>query len=94
MKKTALIQEIQEKTNFSKDEVELVVNTLLDVITDTLKDGESVSLFGFGSFVVTKRKPKEVYIPGTTKKVLIEEKNSVKFKPSNKLKSIVENASD
>ncbi len=94
MKKSTLIKEIHKSTNLPKEKIETTVNTFLDTITQTLKEGESVSLFGFGSFLLIKRKPKEVYIPGTTKKVLIKEKYSIKFKPSNKLKAIIENPED
>ena len=94
MKKTTIISEIQAKTNFPYKDIENVVNTTLQVILDCLKEGESVSIYGFGSFKIYKRKAKEVYVPGTKNKVLLKEKNAVKFIPSNKLKELVENADD
>ncbi|HGZ70226.1 MAG TPA: HU family DNA-binding protein, partial [Nitratifractor sp.] len=37
-----------------------------------------------------KKNAREIYIPGTTKKVQVEEKYGIRFKPSKKLKSIIE----
>ena len=90
MKKSMLINEISDKTGLPKPEVETIVNSMLDSITDALKARESVSFIGFGSFVPVKKNAREIYIPGTTKKVHVEEKYGIKFKPSKKLKSIIE----
>jgi len=94
MKKSMLITEISEKTGLPKSEVEIIVNTMIDSITDALKAREAVSFIGFGSFVPVKKNAREIYIPGTTKKVKVEEKYGVKFKPSKKLKSIIENSGE
>ena len=92
MKKSMLINEIAEKTELPKSEVEVIVNSMLESITDALKAREAVSFIGFGSFVPVKKNAREIYIPGTTTKVKVEEKYGVKFKPSKKLKSIIEEA--
>jgi nucleoid DNA-binding protein len=92
MKKSMLINEIAEKTGLPKTEVEVILNSMLDSITDALKARESVSFIGFGSFVPVKKNAREIYIPGTTKKVQVQEKYGVRFKPSKKLKAIVENS--
>jgi len=90
MKKSMLINEIAQKTGLPKAEIEIVINTMLDSITESLKDREAVSFIGFGSFVPVKKNAREIYIPGTTKKVKVKEKYGIRFKPSKKLKSIVE----
>ena len=90
MKKSMLINEVADKTGLPKSEVEVIVNTMLDSVTDALKAREAVSFIGFGSFVPVKKNAREIYIPGTTKKVQVEEKYGIRFKPSKKLKSIIE----
>ncbi len=92
MKKSMLVAEIAEKTGLPKGEVEVIINSMLDSITDALKAREAVSFIGFGSFVPVKKNAREIYIPGTTNKVKVEEKYGVRFKPSKKLKSIIEQA--
>lgn len=90
MKKSTIISEITEKTNLPKKEVVLVVDTMLDVITTSLKEGDSVSISGFGSFLLVERKPKELYLPGTKNKVYVKAKRAVRFRPSKKLKDLIE----
>lgn len=90
MKKSMLINDIADKTGIPKSEVEVIINSMLDSITDALKAREAVSFIGFGSFVPVKKNAREIYIPGTTKKVQVEEKYGIRFKPSKKLKSVIE----
>jgi len=85
-----LINEVAEKTGLPRGEVEVIVNSMLDSVTEALKAREAVSFIGFGSFVPVKKNAREIYIPGTTKKVKVEEKYGIRFKPSKKLKSIIE----
>jgi len=94
MKKTMLIQEVSQKTKLSKEEVAIIVNSILDSITNALTNKESVSFLGFGSFKPIKKREREVYIPGTNQKVKIKEKYSVKFTPSKKLKFLMEDIID
>ena len=50
MNKAELAQSLSEKLNVSKREGEDMLNTLLDIITATLKKGDEVVLTGFGAF--------------------------------------------
>ncbi len=90
MKKSLLITEVSNNTGLPREDVEKIVNSMLESITDALKSRESVSFLGFGSFVPVKKRAREIYIPGTTTKVKVDEKYSVQFKPSKRLKSIIE----
>ncbi len=90
MKKSTLIYEVHMQTKYPKANVEKVVNSMIDVMTNSLKEGDSVSLYGFGSFLISKREAKEVFLPGSSIKVKVPSKTVVKFKPSKKLKTILE----
>lgn len=50
MNKVELADAIVHKTGLPKKDVELVVETMLDVITNSLNNGEEVRLTGFGTF--------------------------------------------
>lgn len=50
MNKATLIETIVAKTGLNKSTAETVIDTLLDVITTTIKKGDFVSLTGFGKF--------------------------------------------
>jgi len=90
VKKSVLINEVAKKTGISKKETELIINTMLDTIVETLKNKEAVSFLGFGTFEPIKKNARDIYIPGTTKKVHVEEKYSIRFKPGKTLKKEIQ----
>ena len=55
MNKAELIEAIASKTELTKTDVDKVVSSLIDVITDALAKGDKVSLKGFGNFEVRQR---------------------------------------
>ena len=56
MNTTQQIEHIAATTDLSKAAAGRVLSTVLESVTKTLKKGGTVSLVGFGSFGVTKRK--------------------------------------
>lgn len=50
MNKVELINSIAQKTKLSKKDVEAALETMLEIITDTLKAGGEVTLTSFGTF--------------------------------------------
>jgi len=55
MNKADLAQSLSEKLNVSKREAEEMINSLLELITSSLKKGEEVVLTGFGAFSAKER---------------------------------------
>lgn len=55
MNKPELISKISEKIGVEKSVVEKVINALVEVVTETLKDGGEVALTGFGTFSARQR---------------------------------------
>lgn len=55
MTKDELIDQVANKTNLSKKDTELVINTTLETITKTLQEGGKVVFTGFGIFSVNQR---------------------------------------
>ncbi|UJF19767.1 HU family DNA-binding protein [Vibrio sp. SS-MA-C1-2] len=55
MNKSQLIDQIAEKADISKAAAGRALDVFIESITDTLKEGEQVSLVGFGSFSVKDR---------------------------------------
>jgi DNA-binding protein HU-beta len=56
MNKAELIDVISAKVGVSKKETEDVVDTMVDTIIAKLKDGDEVTLTGFGAFSARTRK--------------------------------------
>ena len=55
MKKSDFVAAVAEKTGMSRAKADEAVNAILDLITETLKSGEKLTLTGFGSFEVRHR---------------------------------------
>lgn len=55
MKKSDFVVAVAEKTGMSRAKADEAVNTILNLITETLKKGEKLTLTGFGSFEVRHR---------------------------------------
>ena len=49
MNKTELVAAMAKDTNLSKKDVEAVLKSFIDVVTDELKKGEKIQLVGFGT---------------------------------------------
>ncbi len=73
-----------------KKQAEEVVGCLLDAITDALRKGEPVAIFGFGTFRVSKRAARTGRNPQTGKAIKIKAKNVPRFSAAKKLKDAVE----
>ena len=89
MKKSLLIKEVAQKSGITVEEAKEIIDNMLDIIIDRLKYGEGVNFNGFGSFKINNSTPREVYIPGTNKKVLTKNSKRIRFVPSNVLKAVL-----
>lgn len=92
MNKATLITRIAENADLTIPQATEVVNTLLDTIGDTLKDGQKVNLFGFGTFTTRRRKPRTATNPKTGQPIDVPAKNVVHFKPGKALEQILNQA--
>lgn len=91
MTKAELVEKISEKIDLTKKQTELVVNTILDSITNALANGNKVELRGFGSFRVRHRKLREGRNPKSGKKVQVPPKRVPFFKAGKELREMVNN---
>ena len=87
--KSKLIQNITEANPhlFVRD-VERIVNTIFNEITQSLADGKRVELRGFGAFSVQHRKERTGRNPRTGEQIQIAASQKVKFLPAKALKEV------
>jgi len=71
MNKAEFIDAIAEQTGKNKKEINLIVSAALDIITDTVAEGEKVVLVGFGAFEPRDRQAREGHNPRTGEKMEI-----------------------
>jgi len=93
MTKSGLIERVAELTpHISKKDTEVVGNTILDSMTEALKQGERIEIRGFGSFQVKVREAREGRNPKTGEEVRIPAKRTPFFKVGKELKEKVDEA--
>jgi nucleoid DNA-binding protein len=88
MNKADLVTEVAKMT-CTKKEAATALDAILDSIKKTLKKKGKVSLVGFGTFSVVKRKARKGRNPQTGKEIKIAAKNVPKFTAGKALKDNV-----
>lgn len=89
MNKEQLVEKVADRTGATKKDALEVLNTALDLITGALRKGDKVTLVGFGTFLVRKRKAREGRNPQTGAKIKIPAKKVPAFTAGKELKSAV-----
>jgi DNA-binding protein HU-beta len=88
MNKGDLINEVAKVVS-AKKEAQEAVDCVLTSITKALKKGDTVTLVGFGTFKVTKRKARKGRNPQTGEEIKIKASKAAKFTPGKSLKEAV-----
>lgn len=93
MNKAALIEAIAEQTGVGKKTVETVIDSLLDVTTKALQQGDTVSLTGFGKFSARVRAARLGVDPqNPTQKIQVPTVTVPKFKSGKALKDALKHS--
>jgi len=85
MNQEQLVCAIAKKFFLTKTESRGIIKLIIAEITKDLKKGKRAYLRGFGSFTKEKRARKKVRHPKTKKIIIIPERFTVDFNPSNLL---------
>jgi len=80
MNKAELVDAMAEGAGISKADAKRALDAFVDATAGALKQGDRVSLLGFGSFSVTERGARTGRNPQTGKEIKIAAKKVVKFK--------------
>lgn len=89
MTKADLVVQLYEQVGFSKKESAELVDQIFDTIKQRLAAGEKVKIASFGNFVVREKAPRRGRNPQTGASIVIGARRVLTFKPSNVLKSIL-----
>ena len=87
--KDALISSISAKTELSKKDIEVMLESMIDSITKAIKAGDKVTLTGFGTFRISNRAAREGINPQTKAKIQIPAMKVPKFTAGKALKESV-----
>ncbi|HEY1140987.1 MAG TPA: HU family DNA-binding protein [Lysobacter sp.] len=86
MNKAQLVESIAERSQLTKTQAEAALNALVESVTATLKNGEAVTLVGFGTFEARNRAGRTGRNPKTGEDIVIPATIVPAFKPGKALK--------
>ena len=89
MNKTELIEKIASATEMSKASAGAALEAFVDAVTASLKKKKQVTIVGFGSFDVQRRKARTGRNPATGEAIKIKASNAPRFRAGKALKDAV-----
>jgi integration host factor subunit alpha len=84
-----LSESLHRNIGLSRTESADMVNSVLDLISDALVDGQSVKLSSFGTFMVRSKRERMGRNPKTGEEVPITPRRVLVFRPSQVMKNVV-----
>lgn len=89
MNKGDLINKIAQEADITKAQATAALNATIDAIQATLKEGDKVTLVGFGTFSTSERAARTGRNPRTGNTISIAARKVVRFKPGKELSDAV-----
>ncbi|MEM9771544.1 MAG: nucleoid-associated protein HU-beta [Cyanobacteria bacterium P01_D01_bin.73] len=89
MNKTQLVDKIAQGAEITKADAGRALDAFINAVTETLKDGDQVSLVGFGTFSVRERAARTGRNPQTGAEIQIAAAKVPGFKAGKGLKDAV-----
>lgn len=89
MTKVELIRQIANRASMSQKDAEKALKAFTEAVTEALKEGDKVTLVGFGTFEVSERAGRTGRNPQTGEPVEIPASKSPKFKAGKALKDAI-----
>jgi DNA-binding protein HU-beta len=89
MTKAELVEKMAKEAKIAKKAAERALDSFVDGVRRTLKKGNKVTLIGFGTFSVGKRKARIGRNPRTGKAINIAARKIAKFKAGKSLKDLI-----
>ena len=91
MTRAELVARLSAQQHYlSAEDVELVVKTIVDHLTDVLARGERIEIRGFGAFSLRTRKSRVARNPRTGEPVAVLAKRIPYFRPGKELRERVD----
>lgn len=92
MNKTELIAKVSEETAFSKKDVARVLSAITGIVENKLKEGDKVSIAGFGAFWCSNRPSRSGINPATKERIQLPAVSIPRFKAGKQLKENIRGA--
>lgn len=90
MKKPDIIKLVSDVSGKKLGDTNVIIKSLVKVIQRSVKRGETISLWGLGSFKLKVCKPRNGRNLKTGEKIYVPASNKVSFKPTVSFKKIIQ----
>nr|WP_233497034.1 integration host factor subunit alpha [Lujinxingia litoralis] len=87
--KADIVDSVYEKVGITKKEASDYVDTIFEVMKETLEEGEEIKVSGFGKFEVREKSQRVGRNPRTGIEIVIPERRVLRFKVSQVLKDSI-----
>lgn len=91
MNKKELVTAIAEKSGLTQKDSHKAIDAFVSIVMESLKEGKSVSLIGFGTFEVRHRAARKGHNPATNEEIMIPATTTANFKAGQTLKDLLKN---
>ncbi len=89
MNKSELVEKIAKKSSLTLKESQAALNAFIETVGETLSQGDTITLVGFGTFLVRDRSEREGKNPRTGEPVHIPASKLPAFKAGKVLKDTI-----
>lgn len=90
-RKLQIVEEVKDRTHLSEEDVGKCYNAIIDVIVETVANGDQIAMHRLGRFHQQIRKARNGINPKTGEHIYIPEITVPKFRASNTFKKVVSN---
>ncbi len=88
--KAQIIDAVVENNGFPRKRAIQTIETLLEIIKQTLESGDDLLISGFGKFCVKEKKARKGRNPATGDEMMLQPRRVVTFKCSGKLRDRID----
>jgi nucleoid DNA-binding protein len=89
VKKSDLVSKISAQTGLAAVDTKIIVNELLNAVSEELQKGNTIELRGFATFNVKERRPRVARNLATGERLVVPARKDVTMKPCQSLKEAV-----
>lgn len=86
MNNKEFISELSSRTGYSVDATQQIVRQVIERMSQSFDEGDSVFMAGFGTFEVKKRLERIIVNPSTMQRMMVPPKLVLNFKPVQSIK--------
>lgn len=94
VKRLDLVQQLVEKHGYTKKAATSIIDDFTDIIIENLRDGNSVTIYNFGSFDMLERAARTCINPLNGEKVDVPAHMIPRFYPGKRMKIVVKEWED